>query len=427
MSDEISARYLIETPLTAEAAAAAIAGEQSTGTFMKLSAESQALTARAGARVASVTLLDDVGAPSLPGARKAPGGRYSRAEIEIVWPYDNIGPDLTALMATISGNLSELSELSGVKLLDVDLPPAFVNALPGPRHGVVGSRERFGLDRVPAIGTIVKPSVGLSPEATAEAVAEFAAGGIDFIKDDELCVDPPYAPREARIEAVMDVLRRHADRTGKQVMYAFNISGDFDQMRRGAEQVMKAGGDCAMLSLNWVGTPAVLALRREFPLFIHGHRNGWGLFSRAPMLGIDYRVYQKLFRLAGVDHLHVNGLRNKFSEPDASVIASARACLTPMKADDPLVMPVFSSSQTVLQAHDTYAAIKTTDLIYACGGGIVGHPDGIAEGCRALRSAWEAAAAGVPLMDAAREDRALRKAIETFAPHLASRGQATTA
>ncbi|MEX2518217.1 MAG: RuBisCO large subunit C-terminal-like domain-containing protein, partial [Paracoccaceae bacterium] len=268
---------------------------------------------------------------------------------------------------------------------------------------------------------------GLSPEATAEAVAEFAAGGIDFIKDDELCGDPPYAPRAARIEAVMGVLRRHADRTGKQVMYAFNISGDFDQMRRGAEQVMKAGGDCAMLSLNWVGTPAVLALRREFPLFIHGHRNGWGLFSRAPMLGIDYRVYQKIFRLAGVDHLHVNGLRNKFSEPDASVIASARACLTPMTAGDPLLMPVFSSSQTVLQAHDTFAAIKTTDLIYACGGGIVGHPDGIAEGCRALRSAWEAAAAGVPLMDAAREDRALRKAIETFAPHLASRGQSASA
>ncbi|WP_340108134.1 RuBisCO large subunit C-terminal-like domain-containing protein [Pikeienuella sp. HZG-20] len=427
MPDEICARYLIETPLSVDAAAAAIAGEQSTGTFMKLASESDALTRRAGARVASITPLEEVDAPSLPGARAAPSGRYARAEIEIVWPYANIGPDLAALMATISGNLSELSELSGIKLLDVDLPPAFIDASPGPRHGVAGSRERFGLDRAPAIGTIVKPSIGLTPEETADAVAEFAAGGIDFIKDDELCVDPLNAPRSARIEAVMDVLHRHADRTGKKVMYAFNISGDFDQMRRGAEQVLAAGGDCAMLSLNWVGTPAVLALRREFPLFIHGHRNGWGLFSRAPMLGIDFRVYQKIFRLAGVDHLHVNGLRNKFTEPDASVIASARACLTPLSADDPLVMPVFSSSQTVLQAHDTFAAIQSTDLIYACGGGIVGHPGGIAEGCRALRAAWEAAVAGVPLVDAAREDRALQMAIETFAPHLASRDRASTA
>jgi len=38
---------------------------------------------------------------------------------------------------------------------------------------------------------------------------------------------------------------------------------------------------------------------------------------------------KKIWRLAGVDHLHVNGLANKFSEADDSVIASARACLTP--------------------------------------------------------------------------------------------------
>ena len=44
--------------------------------------------------------------------------------------------------------------------------------------------------------------------------------------------------------------------------------------------------------------------------------------------------------------MHVNGLQNKFSEPDESVIASARACLTPMFADKPCtVMPVFSSGQ----------------------------------------------------------------------------------
>ncbi len=426
MSDEICARYLIETPLSVEAAAAAIAGEQSTGTFLKLATESDAVTRRAGARVASVKILDQVATPSLPGARPAPSGRYSRAEIEIVWPYGNIGADLVALMATISGNLSELSELSGIKLLDVQLPASFIEAMPGPRFGVAGSRERFALDRVPAIGTIVKPSIGLLPEETAQVVAEYAAGSIDFIKDDELSSDPAFAPRQARINAVMDVLNRHADKTGKRVMYAFNISGDIDQMRRAAEQVLTAGGDCAMLSLNWVGTPAVLALRREFPLFIHGHRNGWGMLSRSPMLGLDFRVFQKIFRLAGVDHIHVNGLRNKFSEADSSVIASARACLAPLKAQDPLVMPVFSSAQTVLQVHDTYAAIQSTDLIYACGGGIAGHPDGIAAGCRALRTAWEAAEAGVPLADAARHDRALRRAVETFSPHLAASKQATT-
>ena len=418
MSDEIRAHYLIETPLPVEQAAAAIAGEQSTGTFMKLASESDALTARAGARVARIERIAEVPTPSLPGARTGARARYTQARIEIVWPYANVGPDLSTLMATVCGNLSELSELSGIRLLDVELPRAFVDAFPGPRFGVEGTRARFGLADVPAIGTIVKPSIGLLPEETARTVAEFAEGGIDFIKDDELSANPLFAPLEARIAAVMGAIDRHADRTGKRPMFAFNISGDLDRMRRGAEAIVKAGGDCAMLSLNWVGTPAVLALRREFPLFIHGHRNGWGLFSRAPMLGLDYRVYQLVHRLAGVDHIHVNGLRNKFSESDASVLDSARACLAPLFPGDRRVMPVFSSAQTVLQVHDTYAALGSADLIYACGGGIVGHPDGIAAGTRSLRAAWEAAAAGIPLATAAREDPALRRAVETFTQHI---------
>jgi len=418
MLDEIRAHYLIETPLPVEQAATAIAGEQSTGTFMKLASESDDITARAGARIARIDRIAEVPTPSLPGARTSSRGRYSQARVEIVWPYDNIGPDLQTLMATICGNLSELSELSGIRLLDVDLPSAFVSAFPGPRFGVDGTRKRFGLEGIPAIGTIVKPSIGLLPDETAAAVAAFAEGDIDFLKDDELSANPLYAPLEARITAVMRAIDRHADRTGKRVMFAFNISGDLDHMRRGAEVILKSGGDCAMLSLNWVGTPAVLALRREFPLFIHGHRNGWGLFSRAPMLGLDYAVYQKLHRLAGVDHIHVNGLRNKFSECDESVLASARACLTPLYDADPRVMPVFSSAQTVLQVHDTYAALGSTDLIYACGGGIVGHPDGITAGTRALRAAWEAAKAGIPLEVAARDNPVLQRAVDTFKRHL---------
>ena len=75
-----------------------------------------------------------------------------------------------------------------------------------------------------------------------------------------------------------------------------------------------------------------MALRRHSQFAIHGHRNGWGMYGRSPAIGMSYIAYQKFWRLAGVDHMHVNGLRNKFCEEDASVIASARECLTPMFA-----------------------------------------------------------------------------------------------
>ena len=56
------------------------------------------------------------------------------------------------------------------------------------------------------------------------------------------------------------------------------------------------------------------------------------MFGRSPAIGMSFIAYQKLWRLAGIDHIHVNGIDNKFCETDESVIASARECLTPMFA-----------------------------------------------------------------------------------------------
>jgi ribulose-bisphosphate carboxylase large chain len=183
-------------------------------------------------------------------------------------------------------------------------------------------------------------------------------------------------------------------------MYAFNISGEVDEMRRRHDEVFAAGGTCVMVSVNGVGLVGVSSLRRHSQLPIHAHRNGWGMFDRSPAIGMSYLAYQKFWRVAGVDHMHVNGLRNKFCESDESVIASARECLTPMfPAPGPgyEIMPVFSSGQSAKQAADTYRLLGSTDLIFACGGGIMAHPGGIAAGVRSVRSAWETAISGVPV------------------------------
>lgn len=419
--ERIHARYWLETPCPLEHAVDVMAGEQSSGTFVKVPGESAELTERHRARVESITELEPATAPSLPGAlapREA-GGQpvYARAEVEISWPLENLGPSLPNLMATVAGNLFELRELSGLKLLDLVLPPAFADAYPGPGFGIAGTRELAGVPELALVGTIIKPSVGLDPEATAAMARELAEGGIDFIKDDELQADGPHCPFEQRVRAVMRVLDEHAHRTGRKVMYAFNVTGEIDEMRRRHDVVRDHGGTCVMVSLNSVGLPALHQLRRHASLPIHAHRNGWGVFSRHPALGFSYVAWQKLWRLAGADHMHVNGLRNKFAEPDESVIASARECLTPM-FDRPgkgcEVMPVFSSAQWAGQVPDTYAALGSSDLIYTCGGGIMGHPGGIGAGIRSIRQAWEAALAGRTLDDYAGEHRELREALERF-------------
>lgn len=390
--DRFEADYVIETAEDPARAADVIAGEQSSGTFVAIPGETPELKARAAARVERLESLEDAPAPSLPGAIGGP--RIHRARITLSWPMANIGPSLPNLAATVAGNLFELRPLSGIRIEDIRLPPAFAAAGPGPRFGVDGTRRLTGVERRPLIGTIVKPSVGLSPEETAGLVGELATAGLDFVKDDELQSDGPACPFDARVRAVMAVLRAHADRTGKMPMFAFNLTGEVDEMRRRHDLVESEGGTCVMVSLNSVGLAGFLALSRHARLPIHAHRNGWGALSRHPALGWSYIAWAKLWRLAGADHMHVNGLSNKFCEPDESVLASARSCLAPMIDGFPCIaMPVFSSGQTPEQAAPTWRGLGSPDLIHAAGGGILGHPGGLREGVAAIRAAWDEAMA----------------------------------
>lgn len=411
----IEADYLIESPHPLPTAAAAVAAEQSSGTFLPVPGETAELKARSAARVERVEEIGEVAAPSLPGT--GPADRPCRqGVVTLSWPIDNIGPSLPNLVAAVAGNLFELKQLSGLRLLDIRLPEVFAEAYPGPRFGVAGTRRLAAVEGRPLIGTIVKPSVGLDPEATAALVAELCAAGLDFVKDDELQSDGPACPFDLRARAVMRAIDRAADRSGRKLMFAFNVTGEIDEMRRRHDLVLELGGTCVMANLTGVGLSGFIALARHAALPIHAHRNGWGALTRAPALGFDYVAWAKLWRLAGADHMHVNGLRNKFCEDDASVIRSARSMLEPMFATKPCtVMPVFSSGQTVAQVWDTFAAMGSADLIYAAGGGIMAHPGGPAAGVAALREAWDAALDGEPAADCAARSPLVAAALERFA------------
>jgi ribulose-bisphosphate carboxylase large chain len=410
----IVARYRVETAFPLEAAAAALAGEQSAGTFVRVEGETDELIARHGARVETILDQGEVPLPSLPGAKRpVPNATIRTAEVTLSFPPENIGTALPNLFTMLAGNLFELQAFSGVRLLDFEVPAAFAAAQPGPQFGIAGTRALTGVTDGPLLGTIVKPSVGLTPDQTAALVDRLVSAGLDFIKDDELIASPPYSPLPARVAAVMPVLQRHADRTGRLAMYAFNITDSPDALLRHHDTVAAAGGTCVMVNLIPAGLTGLLHLRRHSRLAIHGHRSGWGMWSRCPALGMDYAAAQKFWRFAGADHLHVNGLRNKFCEPDASVIASARACQTPIHGRH-AVMPVFSSGQTVAQVPDTLRALGNTDLLYLAGGGVLGHPMGATAGVGALRAAWAAARAGESLATAAERAPELRVALEFF-------------
>jgi len=416
--ERFSASYLIETPLEPRKVAEIMAGEQSCGTFTRVHGETDELRERARATVESVEELEPAAQTSLPNAlleRRGTPGPWRRARIRLSFPTANIGANLPTLAATVSGNLYDLGEVTGLRLESMQLPASYRMRFDMPALGLTGTRRLTGVAQGALVGTIIKPNVGLSAQQTAELVAQLCAAGVDFIKDDEVCADPVHAPLAQRVPAVMAVVREHQQRTGKLVMVAFNISDEVDAMRRHADLVAREGGSCVMASLNWCGFSALQTLRRHTPLALHGHRNGYGALSRHPLLGMSFQAYQTLWRLAGVDHMHVHGLQGKFAQEDEEVISSACDSLQPLTdgADD-RVMPAFSSGQWAGTVPATWAAVQTDDLLFMSGGGILAHPDGAAAGVRSIRQAWAAARAGIPLQEQARQAPELARALAFF-------------
>lgn len=409
---EVIATYVLEGQQPLERAAEILAGEQSTGTFVRVARESDEILEQYAARLVSFKSIPPSGLTPLHGFSGDPS-KLERAEVKLSFPLDNFGPSIPNLLAAVAGNLFEIKELAGVRLVDLDLPDEFGDQYLGPGFGISGTRELMSRKSGVLIGTIIKPSIGLTIDQLTALVTELVDAGIDFIKDDELQGNGPKSPLEARIRAVMPVLDGYADRTGRKPMYAFNITDDLATMRKNHDLVLEAGGTCVMACVNLIGLAGLEELRSYSQLPIHAHRTMFGSFGRSEQIGIAFKAWQKLARLCGADHLHTNGISNKFYETDAEVLKAINDVRTPLLGLTPTV-PVLSSGQWAGLAHDTYAATGTTDMLVLAGGGIHGHPLGSAAGVASMRDAWAAAERGISLKEAVGHSVALREAVAAF-------------
>src|SRR4029434_9920825 len=167
-------------------------GEQSSGTFLSLPGETEQLKERSRAGVVRIDPLPPALQPTLTSAFVARHGNpavFHRAEIEIAFPVANVGPNLPTLLATVAGNLFELGEVTALRLLDLDLPADYAAQCLGPAFGIEGTRRQAGVFERPLIGTIIKPSIGLTPQQTGDLVNDLCAAGVCVITDDEVSAE----------------------------------------------------------------------------------------------------------------------------------------------------------------------------------------------------------------------------------------------
>ena len=363
-------------------AANAIREEQTTGTWTDLSTVNE--------ETAYVHALDG----SVEDLVELPDGGYLT---KICFPHEIFEKgNIPQYLSVIAGNLFGLGKLEAVRLLDIDLPENLAGC--GPKFGIDGIRKIVGTEVScrPHIGTIIKPKVGLNPKDTAQVAYEAALGGLDLIKDDETLTNQTFCPLFDRLEAVMDALDRAKDETGKQVLYAVNVTTGGDRIVELAHKAVSAGANMLMVDVLTAGFSAIQALA-EAPginVPIHVHRTMHGALTRNPHHGIAMRPIAKLVRSAGGDQLHTGSVSGKMGSKAGEVIADNMEITKPLS----YLKPVFPVSSGGLHPGKVAAEIAKlgTDIVLQAGGGIHGHPEGTTAGTRAMLQAAEAAILGIP-------------------------------
>jgi ribulose-bisphosphate carboxylase large chain len=401
---------------TAEDAAGGVAAESSTGTWTTL-----------------YTWYDKARVDRLMGkayeVRSLGDGSYL---LKIAYPLELFEEgNMPGFLASVAGNIFGMRRVKGLRLEDLYLPKGFLERFKGPFRGVEGVRAVMKVEGRPIVGTVPKPKVGYSPEEVGKLAYDLLTGGLDYVKDDENLVSPRFCRFEERARAIMRAIDAAERETGERKAWFANITADVREMERRLKLVADYGNPYVMVDVviaGWSALTYVRDLAEEYGLAIHAHRAMHAAFTRNPYHGISMFVLAKLYRVIGVDQLHVGTPEvGKLEARTADVIRYCRVLRQSEykpDPDDPFrleqrfyhIKPALPVSSGGLHPGTLPEVIRVmgTDLVIQVGGGVVGHPDGPKAGAAAARQAIEAAMKGVPLDEYAKEHRELARALEKW-------------
>ncbi len=339
--------------------------------------------------------------------------------------------NMPGLLASIAGNIMGMRRVKGIRLEDVYLPKRILEGFKGPSKGIKGVQDIFKVYDRPIVGTVPKPKVGYSPEEVEKLAYEILVGGMDYIKDDENLTSQSFCRFEARAKKIMKVIDRVEKETGERKVWFANITSDIREMEKRLKLVADYGNPYVMVDVvitGWAALTYIRDLAEEYGLAIHAHRAMHAAFDRNPYHGISMYVLAKLFRIIGVDQLHVGTAgAGKLEGSRIDVIRYANILRAEHYKPDPddhfhleqpfhHIKPAYPVSSGGLHPGNLKPVIDALGmpLIFQVGGGVIGHPDGPRAGAMAVRQALEAIMKGIPLEEYAEKHKELKRALEKW-------------
>jgi ribulose-bisphosphate carboxylase large chain len=198
------------------------------------------------------------------------------------------------LTACIAGEWVDRGDFESCRLLSVDWPGGF----PGPAFGAVEGV---------AVGAILKPALGLTPEEAGRTAARLVGLGATLVKDDELQRSSPERVRAVRAAVPGDVL------------YAANVTGG------DAEEIVSAGANALMVNAFVEGMGSIGRLRAlGLPVFVH--RVGSAFMRRSERVSVSARVIAELTRLLGADYVQAGSFSPRMFDTYEEVREQIAAC-----------------------------------------------------------------------------------------------------
>jgi 2,3-diketo-5-methylthiopentyl-1-phosphate enolase len=397
--DYIIATYFYSSKVAGEDVyekAKSFAAGQTIGTWVPVPGITKQMKEKYGGRLVSIYDMP-------PAELISDEPQFNSHIIQIAFPDENFSPQFPMMFTTLMGN--DVSTSAQVKLVDVKFSKEYLEAFKGPRFGIDGIYKYLGIQkRRPIVLNMIKPCLGYTPPEGAKIFREIALGGVDIIKDDELLADTAYSSIVDRVKAYNSTAKEVETITGHKTVYCVNITDRLDRCLENALRAIEAGAEMLMINFIASGLSTLQALSEDSRINVPivGHYASAGSITESCNTGISTPLLLgKMARIAGADIV-------LFSSPYSTYPFLKRrymqiADMHRLELGDFLkTMPAIGGG-----VHPNSAEKIVKDLgkeiVLAVGGAILGHPNGPAEGAKAMMQAAKALGQGMSLYEIAGE------------------------
>lgn len=292
--------------------------------------------------------------------------------VTISWPIENIGNDISQFLNILYGNISLQA---GILIVGVQWEKLKKDLFGGPAFGIRELRKAYGIDGRALCSTSLKP-LGTDAEGIGNLCYQFAAGGLDVIKDDHGISNQSYAPFEPRVKACIKGIKRAADETGHRAFYFPHITALAAESIKRYEMAAELGADGVLICPHIAGMETMHQLARmDLPLPIIAHPAFSGGLTTNERQGLTPDLlYGELWRALGADFVVYPNTGGRFSftlEECHAINNGARNEDSPFKPSFPMPGGGMKRSN-IPEWLETYGI----DTVFLLGTSLYEHPDG---------------------------------------------------